>query len=154
MTAVSIPSLIASSRIDSISYPSYSIDTEGTKIVTITKSQQIYLTKSILELEKCQDLNLNYKAANILLLEESATCKALVTAHELQDEASSIIIDAQKEQITNLKQQIQLNNKIYIALEQSQKKKKRKLLGWKIGTFTVIGIFAIALPTTIAIMSK
>ena len=102
MTAVLIPSLIASSKIDSISYPTYSIDTEGTKIVTITKSQQVYLTKSILELEKCQDLNLNYKAANILLLEESATCKDLVTAHELQDEASSIIIDAQKEDMATL----------------------------------------------------
>lgn len=149
------PFLQAFSVTDSIEYPIYGIDAEGTRIVTISRGEQLYLTKSVIELEKCSKDNSNLDTLVSLLSSQIKDCKAVVDNQDNKDSIqTSIIILNKDKRIDNLYRQIDEHKGISLALTIEKARYKKKILGWKIGTFTVLGVFAIALPTTIALLSK
>jgi len=102
-----IPYSQASCAIDSINYPLYGIDTEGTRIVTIKRTQQFYLTNQVLELKKCTIIKDKQRKLISLLKEQSEDCEALKVQFGTIKENNSLMIEKKDKYITNLEQQLE-----------------------------------------------
>lgn len=148
----------ALSMVDSTVYPIFTLVGDSTTLITITKEQQEnaarnYEKKRLL-LEQCDSTR---KLQKLLILELESKLdlyKEMEIKSDSIQSSSSIIIQSKDKEIQNLEAQLKYQKDITEITARERKKNKRQLLGWKIGTFTVIGIFAIALPTTIAIMAR
>ena len=149
------PFLQASCKIDSLVYPSYGIDAEGTRIVTIKRSQQFYLTNQVIELKKCTRIKDQQKKLISLLQDQNKDCELLNTSIDTIKEKNSIILQKKNKYILNLEKQLdaqkQISNSLYKENDIITKREKRKVIGWKIGTFVLVGV-SIAALTTAAII--
>lgn len=140
------------SQKDSTKYPLWGIDPQGTEVVTITKRQQQNLNNKLIQLGQCQNreqIKVDYIKALELQLSDYKS------ALELYDSTSydcSIMLENRQDKIEQLNYQLDLKDQLQTQTENNYKATKRKLLGWKIGTFTTIGIVVVAIPVTLAIL--
>lgn len=146
-----IPFLRANCAIDSLIYPLYGIDAEGTRIVTIKRSQQFYLTNQVLELKKCTMIKDKQKELISLLEDQAQDCEALSITIDTIKEKNSIMLEKKNKYILNLEKKLEAQKAISSSLEQEKnniaKREKRKVLGWKVGTFVLVGVSVAALTT-------
>lgn len=153
-----IPYSQASCAIDSINYPLYGIDTEGTRIVTIKRTQQFYLTNQVLELKKCTIIKDKQRKLISLLQEQSEDCEALKVQFGTIKENNSLMIEKKDKYISNLEQQLEsqkgISSSLYKENKTIAKREKRKVIGWKIGTFVLVGVSVAALTTAAIIGIK
>ena len=153
-----IPFLQAYCVIDSLIYPLYGIDTEGMQIVTIKKSQQFYLTNKVLELKKCTIIKDQQKQLISVMKENAKDCQHLADEIDRVKEKNSIILKKKNKYILNLEKQIEVQKAISSSLEQEKniiaKRNKRKVIGWKVGTFLLAGISVTALTTATIIVLR
>lgn len=146
-----IPFLQANYATDSLIYPLYGIDAEGTRIVTIKRSQQFYLTNQVLELKKCTMIKDKQKELISLLEDQAQDCESLSVTIDTIKEKNSIMLEKKNKYILNLEKKLDAQKAISSSLEQEKnniaKREKRKVLGWKVGTFVLVGVSVAALTT-------
>lgn len=140
------------SQKDSTKYPLWGIDQQGTQVVTITKGQQQNLNNKLIQLGQCQNREL-IKIDYIKALElQLSDYKDAIDLYDSTSYDCSIMLDNREEKINQLNYQLDLKDDLQRQTEINHKATKRKLLGWKIGTFTTIGVVVIAIPVTLAIL--
>lgn len=148
-----IPYSQASYAIDSINYPLYGIDAEGTQIVTIKRTQQLHLTTKLLELKKCTIIKDKQKKLISLLEEQSKKYEALKIQFGKIKENNSLMIEKKNKYIANLENKLKAQKAISSSFEQEKnyiaKRERRKVIGWKIGTFVLAGVSVAALTAVI-----
>ena len=153
-----IPFLQAYCVIDSLTYPLYGIDTEGMQIVTIKRSQQFYLTNKVLELEKCTIIKEQQKKLISVMKENAKDCQHLAAEIDTVKEKNSIILKKKDKYILNLEKQLEVQKVISSSLEQEKniiaKRNKRKVIGWKVGTFVLASISVASLTAATIIGLK
>ena len=151
-------SLPAFCKVDSLIYPQYSIDTEGSKIVIISESQEKYFTGLYLQSKKDSTI-LNLKQQYIDQLEHQLKLSKAVDKNksELITKQESII-SLNREEIRLLRDQASNNKKVIASLdnqvEQRNKVMKRRILGWKIATGVTIGVSVAVITGAAIILSR
>ena len=151
-------SLPAFCKVDSLVYPQYSIDTEGSKIVIISESQEKYFTGLYLQSKKDSTI-LSLKQQYIDQLEHQLKLSKAVDKNksELITKQESII-SLNREEIRLLRDQASNNKKVIASLdnqvEQRNKVMKRKILGWKIATGVTIGVSVAVITGAAIILSR
>ena len=112
----------------------------------------------MLEGEKCKIVKEKQFEYIGILEKQIKDCDDIQTHRDTFSNARSLVIQKQESKLENMYRQLDAQKGISLSLQVERnnliRRQKKKLLSWKVGTFTVIGIFAIALPTTIAILSK
>lgn len=88
----------------------------------------------------------------ISLLEDQAQdCEALSITIDTIKEKNSIMLEKKNKYILNLEKKLEAQKAISSSLEQEKnniaKREKRKVLGWKVGTFVLVGVSVAALTT-------
>ena len=152
---LSILSLQAFCKVDSLVYPQYSIDTEGSKIVIISESQERFFTGLYLQSKKDSTI-LSLKQQYIDQLEHELSLSKAVDKNksELITKQESLIT-LNKEEIRLLRDQASTNRdvigKLETQVEQRNKVMKRKIIGWKVATGVTIGL-SVAVITGAAII--
>mgnify|MGYP003633804111 CR=1 FL=1 len=147
--------MIAYSQIlseDSTNYPQWGIDPQGVYVVTITKNQQQNINNKLIQLGQCRNrevIKIDYIKALELQLSDY---KSTLTLYDSTSYDCSIMLDNRASKIQELNLQLGLKNDLQRQTENNYKAAKRKLIGWKIGTFTTIGVVVIAIPVTLAIL--
>ena len=155
---LSIVSLPAFCKVDSLVYPQYSIDTEGSKIVIISESQEKYFTGLYLQSKKDSTI-LSLKQQYIDQLEHQLKLSKAVDKNksELITKQESII-SLNREEIRLLRDQASNNKKVIASLdnqvEQRNKVMKRRILGWKIATGVTIGVSVAVITGAAIILSR
>lgn len=147
-------SLQAYCQTDTITYPHYYKDSKGNKLVVITEQHQEFITYNLLEFDKCKVVKEKQFEYIGVLEAQINDFESMSIEKDSLNNQCSIMLQNREDKIKNLEEQKRLQEGIVNNYKLIEKKNKKKLLGWKIGTFTVIGVFAIALPTTIAILAK
>jgi hypothetical protein len=151
-------SLQAFCKVDSLVYPQYSIDTEGSKIVIISESQEKYFTGLYLQSKKDSTI-LSLKQQYIDQLEHQLSLSKAVDKNksELITKQESII-SLNREEIRLLRDQASNNKKVIASLdnqvEQRNKVMKRRILGWKIATGVTIGVSVAVITGAAIILSR
>lgn len=141
-----------SSQTDSIKYPLWGTDNQGTEVVTITKTQQKNLNSKLIQLGQCQNREL-IKIDYIKALElQISDYKSTLELYDSTSNDCSIMLKNRADKIAQLQYQLDLKDQLQTQTENNYKATKRKLLGWKIGTFTTIGVVVVAIPVTLAIL--
>lgn len=151
-------SLPAFCKVDSLVYPQYSIDTEGSKIVIISESQEKYFTGLYLQSKKDSTI-LNLKQQYIDQLEHELSLSKAVDKNKSELIAKQeSIISLNKNEINLLKDQASTNREIIgnleTQVEQRNKVMKRKILGWKIATGVTIGVSVVAITGAAIILAQ
>jgi hypothetical protein len=140
------------SQTDSIKYPLWGIDNQGTEVVTITKTQQQNLNTKLIQLGQCKNREL-IKIDYIKALElQVSDYKSTIDLHDSTSYDCSIMLKNRADKIEQLQYQLDLKDQLQAQTENNYKATRRKLLGWKIGTFTTIGVVVVAIPITLAIL--
>ena len=151
-------SIQAFCNVDSLIYTQYSIDTEGSKIVIISESQEKYFTGLYLQSKKDSTI-LNLKQQYIDQLEHQLKLSKAVDKNksELITKQESII-SLNREEIRLLRDQASNNKKVIASLdnqvEQRNKVMKRRILGWKIATGVTIGVSVAVITGAAIILSR
>ena len=151
MTAYS-QSLLSSN--DSISYPIFSVDGDGTKVVTITHDQMIYVTEQMTAYKALQDYVSSQDKYIAELEYQIQDYEDLEKFYEKQHEQSLIIIENRNLVIRGLNSQLTLNDELIKENERILKQSNRRLVGWKVGTFVTIGVVVVAIPVTVGLLLK
>lgn len=140
------------SQKDSTKYPIWGTDQQGIEVVTITKQQQKNLNNKLIQLGQCNNREL-IKIDYIKALElQLSDYKKLELKNDSTSYDCSIMLENRTAKIKELDFQLGLKDELQRQTENNYKATKRKLLGWKIGTFTTIGVVVVAIPVTLAIL--
>ena len=90
--------------------------------------------------------------------ENAKDCQHLAAEIDTVKEKNSIILKKKDKYILNLEKQLEVQKVISSSLEQEKniiaKRNKRKVIGWKIGTFVLAGISVAALTAATIIGLK
>jgi hypothetical protein len=62
------------------------------------------------------------------------------------------MLDNREQKIKQLNIQLGLKDDLIQQSDLKYKATKRKLIGWKVGTYTTIGVVLVAIPVTLAIL--
>ena len=139
---------------DSIIYPVFSIDAFGTKTVTISINQEKVINIKLIKLERCESIAQQQQELIHLM---QIQIDVLEHAGEKCDSTlskQSSIIENQESIISEKDIQLNLKNELISNYDKQIKQSKKRVLGWKIGTFVTIGVFVVAVPTIIGILLK
>ena len=139
---------------DSIEYPLTGHDIYGTQIVTITRKQQEKVTEAFLELSKCKNIVISQDGYIWELEQQLTDFQIVIQQQDSLNKINSLVIKQKETVIDALETKVDLHLDQIHHLEQDNKKRKNKLLAWKIGTFTTIGVTLVAIPVTIAVLSN
>lgn len=139
---------------DSINYPVKGIDPNGVEVVTITKEQQKQINTSLLYLRQCQNRE-QIKSDYISVLElQLEDYKKTVEVQDSSYNKVTLMLENRQKNIYELQHQLALKEELVRQTKEQEKASRRKLLGWKIGTFATIGVTLVAIPVTIYILTK
>jgi len=109
-------------------------------------------------LKKCTIIKDKQRKLISLLQEQSEDCEALKVQFGTIKENNSLMIEKKDKYITNLEQQLEsqkgISSSLYKENKIIAKREKRKVIGWKIGTFVLVGVSVAALTTAAIIGIK
>lgn len=138
---------------DSIKYPVTGIDKNGVQVVTITKKQQHKINRNLLALKKYKGTSIKLATYTELLLSQIADYEKVIDKVDTTDSKVTLMLENRQAKILELEGQIKLHVDNTALTEQKYKVVKRRLIGWKVGTFVTIGVVVVAaIPITILIL--